>query len=315
MRITNTMLTNQYLTGYNQSLSRVSDIQAKISTSKDINKPSDDPVRIARGLQYSSADNTNGLFTQNANDAVSWMKTSDSAVTSIQNTLSSIKTLISSAISPNPNASYSAIATQVDKAIDELVALGNAQIGSRYIFGGQNDTTPPFTRVGNTVTYNGTYDGLGGNPDAGKISMAISPGAANPARDQVNVDGQALFGTISATGEPSIFTDLFKIKTDIQNGSAAGGAAVLTNDLGTMDTDMDHVILAQTSLGARQAAYQTIQDRLTADSITIASDRSDNEDLDVAKASINLQTATNVYNMVLGVGAKVLPKSLLDYLG
>lgn len=334
MRTTSNMLSNQYLTGYNQSLSQLSDIQQKIATNKEINKPSDDPVRIVRGLQFSSSANSNTMYSQNANDAISWMKTSDSNIISIQNVLTSIRTEVSKAISAGPDSSYTTAAGIIDKAIDELVQLGNADMGGRYIFGGQNDTTPPFTRnADGTVTYNGTYDGQLKNPaspfnavtnpnvaTAGTITMTISPGAADPLRDKVNVDGQALFGAIDTTStppnQPQIFKDLLKIKQDVLNGAtaASGNAAVLTADLGILDTDSNQVILAQSSIGARQSAYQTIKDRLIDDSLTIASDRSDNEDLDVAKASIDLQKAQNVYSAVLGIGARILPKSLLDYM-
>jgi flagellar hook-associated protein 3 FlgL len=328
------MLSNQYLNGYNQSLSQLSDIQQKISTSKEINKPSDDPVRIVRGLQFSGSANSNKMFAQNANDAISWMKTSDSNIISIQNILSSIKTEVSKVISAGPADSYTTAANIIDKAIDELVQLGNADIGGRYIFGGQNDTAAPFTRnADGTVSYNGTYDGQLKNPalafnattnpyvaTAGTITMTISPGAADPLRDKVNVDGQALFGTIDTTStppnQPQIFKDLLQIKQDVLAGatSATGNATVLTNDLSTIDAASDKIILAQSSIGARQSAYQTIQDRLVTDSLTIESDRSANEDLDVAKASIDLTKAQNVYSAVLGVGARILPKSLLDYM-
>lgn len=339
MRTTSNMLSNQYLNGYNQSLSQLSDIQKKIASNKDINKPSDDPVRIVRGLQFSSSANSNTMYSQNANDAISWMKTSDSNIISIQSILSSIKSEVTKVISAGPSDSYTTAANVIDKAIDELVQLGNSDMGGRYIFGGQNDTTAPFTRNSDgTVSYNGTYDGQLKNPafaagatlpdgstntavaTAGTITMSISPGTVDPLRDKVNVDGQTLFGTIDKTStppnQPQIFKDLLKIKQDVLDGatSTSGNATVLTNDLGTIDTDSNIVIMAQSSIGARQSAYQTIKDRLTNDSITIASDRSDNEDLDVAKASIDLQKAQNVYSAVLGVGARVLPKSLLDYM-
>src|SRR6266540_2971215 len=103
MRITNNMMSNQFLSGYQKTLSRMNDIQEKVSASKNINRPSDDPVKAARSLQYSAALNTNTLFSQNISDAISWMTTSDSSMQTIVTTVTSIKTAVSSAISANPD--------------------------------------------------------------------------------------------------------------------------------------------------------------------------------------------------------------------
>lgn len=320
MRVTNNMLSNNFLAGYQTTLSRMSDIQEKVAASKNINRPSDNPVGAARNLQFTAATSTNALFTQNANDAISWMKTSDSNLSTIVTNMTNIKTAISSAISANPDSSYDAIAKQVDEMINTLVQAGNAKVGDRYVFGGQNDTDEPFTRDATTgvVTYNGTYDGQNGVAIAGTITMQVVPGDINTSRDKINLDGQDVFGAIdTTTGVPKIFQDLLDIKqhlTDIQTGANGVTADTLSSDLGTIDTDMDYVISGQTTIGARQTSYQTVKDRLESDATIIAEDATNNDGFTVAKASIESQLAENAYNTLLSVGANVLPKSLVDYL-
>lgn len=320
MRVTNNMLSSQFLSGYQTTLSRMADIQEKVAASKNINKPSDNPVGAARNLQFTAASSTNAMFTQNANDAISWMTTSDSNLQTIVTTMTSIKTAVSSAISANPDSSYEAIAKQVDEMINTLMQCGNAKVGNRYVFGGQNDSVEPFTRDETTgvVTYNGTYNGQGGVTTAGTITMQVVPGDVSASRDKINLDGSEIFGAIdTSTGVPKIFQDLLDIKqhlTDIQTGANGVTADTLSSDLGTLDTDSDYIISAQTTLGARQKSYETIKDRLTSDSLIIAQDATDNDGFDVGKASIEMQLAENAYNTLLSVGANVLPKSLVDYL-
>lgn len=312
MRITDNILNNNFLYNFNGSLSKISKLQNQLSTGLAINKPSDDPVKAVRSLKFRADLTVNDMFSQNAKDAVSWMQTSDGAMTNAENVMQSIKTLIIRVTAPNPDIAYQAAAEQMDGYINELVNLGNTQLGGRYLFGGQNTQTQPFTRDSTTgvVTYNGTWDGQGGNPTAGTVMMKVSPGAPDPIRDKVNVDGQGLFGTISATLEPQIFTNLNQIKADM----LAGNVTALSNDIGTWETDNDGVLKAQTGLGARQSVYESMRDRLTSDNVTIQSDLSQNEDLDEAKASIDFQSAQSVYNSALAIGAKILPQSLVDYL-
>jgi len=320
MRVTNNMMSTQFLSGYQTSLSRMSDIQEKIAASKNINRPSDNPVGAARSLQFTAATSANELFTQNANDAISWMKTSDTNLSAIVTTVTNIKTAVSSAISANPTSSYDAIAKQVDQMMNELVLAGNAQVGGRYVFSGQSDSVEPFTRDETTgvVTYNGTYNGQSGVATAGTITMQIVPGDINTSRDKINLDGSEVFGAIdTTTGVPKIFQDLLTIKQhleDIQTGANGVTADTLSSDLGTLDTDSDYIISAQTTVGARQKSYQTILERLAVDATTIDTDATNNDGFNVAKASIESQLAQNAYNTLLSVGANVLPKSLADYL-
>lgn len=316
MRVTNNMMSTQFLSGYQSSLSRMSDIQEKIAASKNINRPSDNPVGAARNLQFTAATSANALFTQNANDAISWMNTSDTNLSAMVTTMTNIKTAVSSAISANPVSSYEAIEKQVDQMINELVLAGNAQVGGRYVFSGQSDTVEPFTRDATTgvVTYNGTYNGQSGVATAGTITMQIVPGDLNTSRDKINVDGSEVFGTITG-GVPEIFQHLKDIKQqlhDIQGGTVT--ADQLSASLETIDNDMDHIISQQTTIGAKQKSYQTIKDRLIVEATIIDTDATNNDGFNVAKASIESQLATNAYNTLLSVGANVLPKSLADYL-
>lgn len=315
MRITNNMLTGQFLYNINQAMARMDQLQEQLSSGKSINRPSDDPVRAVRSLKFHTGLDVNTQYGQNAQDAVSWMNTSDGAMTGVVGVLTRVKELVVRATAPNPDLAFQAAAQELDGLINELVDLGNTQFGNRYVFAGQNDHTAPFVRNGDNVVYNGTYDGQGtpSDPHAGVIAMQVSPGPADPQRDKINVDGQELFGPLDTAVNPpvpQIFNHLFQVKKDL----LAGDTNALTNDLGTLESDFDRVTQAQTSLGARQAVYQDIQNRLKQDGITITQDLSKNEDLDLAKASIDFQSADNVYRAALSVGARILPPSLVDYL-
>lgn len=318
MRVTDNMMSTQFLSGYQTTLSRMNDITEKMTAQKNINRPSDNPVGAARNLQFTAAASANELFTQNANDAISWMETSDTNLAAMVTSMTNIKTALTGAVSANPPSSYEAIAKNVDQMINELVTAGNAQVGDRYVFSGQSDNVQPFTRdAAGVVKYHGTYNGQGGVATAGTITMQIVPGDISTTRDKINLDGSEVFGAIDATGQPEIFKNLLKIKQDlldIQTGANGVTAATLSSDLGTIAKDLDYIISGQTTIGARQKSYETVKGRLAIESTTIAKDATNNDGFNVAKASIESQLATNAYNTLLSVGANVLPKSLVDYL-
>lgn len=318
MRITNNMLGDHFLYNYNNALSRVSQLNDQITSGKSINKPSDDPVRAVRALKFHTNADMNDLFTQGVNDAISWMTTSDSALQTISTDMNNIKTKLTQAAQTNADVSFDALASDIDGYIKDIAQNANAQIGDRYVFAGQNDHVQPYSSttdaLGNTVwQYNGTYDGQGGVATAGTITMKVSPGTTDPVRDKVNIDGLQLFGagTSGATADPvKILNDLEKIKQTVQSKDPVA----ITAQLAALETNHNFVLGAATSVGTRQATYETIKSRLKMDEGTITSDLSANEDLDVSRAAIDFKVADNVYNAALSMGAKVLPQSLVDYL-
>ena len=81
-----------------------------------------------------------------------------------------------------------------------------------------------------------------------------------------------------------------------------------------MDADHDRILLAQTQIGTRQASYEMAKNMLESANTTIASNSSANNDLDMAKATVDYKNYQNVYEAALSVGAKIMPTSLVDFL-
>jgi flagellar hook-associated protein 3 FlgL len=84
--------------------------------------------------------------------------------------------------------------------------------------------------------------------------------------------------------------------------------------LANIDKDHDRVLNAQTQIGARMASYEMAQNIMARDNTTIAENQSANDDLDMAKATIDFKNNENVYRSALAVGAQIMPPSLVDFL-
>ena len=67
-------------------------------------------------------------------------------------------------------------------------------------------------------------------------------------------------------------------------------------------------------LGARMNYVESTDSRLASNEITFTKLQSNNEDIDVAKASVEVSSAQSVYEAALSVTAKVTKASLVDYL-
>lgn len=144
MRVSSTMMTGNYMNQMNRSFAK----QAKLMEQGDglrIHRPSDDPVQFVRSMTFKNSLNENKQYTQNLKDAVSWMKTSDGAMANMTDILKKIeeKTL-AAANGTNKPEDTKKIAQEIDGLIEQLVTLGNTQLGDRYVFAGQSDKKQPF---------------------------------------------------------------------------------------------------------------------------------------------------------------------------
>ncbi len=235
MRITNNMISNNYLSSFNKAQERMAKLQEQLTDGKLIHRPSDDPVRAVHSLSYNTNLAANEQFTQNVKDATSWMDTTDSAMSEISSIMTRAKELVISADGTKPVESLQAIGKEIDGLINSAIAVGNSQLGERYLFAGQNDKTLPLERQ----TINGVevvvYHG-----DENKISMPLKTGVATPSQDSVNLTGIDAFGpavtlaTTPPTTTLKTFNDLLRIKNELMKTSAqptqsnsAGGAATV----------------------------------------------------------------------------------------
>lgn len=301
MRVTNNMISYNFLTSLNKSLERQNKIQEQLSDGKAIHRASDDPIKTIRSLRFNTNLAQNEQYTQNCKDALSWMETTDGVMSDLSSIMITMKEkVVQASTGSNPGSAVQTIGSEVDKLLDHMVSLGNTKIGDRYIFSGQKDKTQPFTRTGDEIEYDG---------DMNKISMPIQPGTMDPSKDSVNLNGYELFGS-----NLSILNHVIEIKQHLASGTAEDQKWLSETGLQYLDNDHAQILQAQTEIGGRYSMYEMAQSMMEDENTTITGDLSANEDLDVPKAIIDFKTSENVYKMALSVGASIMPPSLVDFL-
>ena len=301
MRITNNMMSYNFLSSLNKSLEKSSKIQMQLADGKALHAPSDDPIKVSRSLRFSTGMELNNQYTQNAQDAISWMDSTDDNMQDLSKIMINIKELVIQASNgTNPQSAVQTIGDSVDNLINQMINIGNSQLGGRYIFAGQNDKIAPFTRNGDTITYNG---------DNEKISMPTHPGEATPSQDSVNLTGTDVFG-------PSlkILNDLIEVKNHLKSGTEADQLWLSDKGLALIEDDTDQMLLSHTTLGTRMSMYEMAKSMLDSSNTIIAGDQANNDSVDVAKGIVDYKNAEDVYKTALQIGARIMPMSLVDFL-
>ena len=174
-----------------------------------------------------------------------------------------------------------------------------------------NAVTLSFTTVEqNIVTYAG---------DEKHISMVKQNGAVDPASDTVNVTGGEIFGNDifddASSGNTTSGTAMLNNMLTVYAKTDSGDNSWLTSDGQTLsDTAHATTVNIEGKLGARQTLYTSVSTMLDNQSEITTSDITDVSSTDVAALAVKLMQEQTIYNMSLSLGARILPKSLSDYL-
>ena len=142
------MSSNQFMYNYNLSLQNAYKRQTKLFEDADggsLHRPSDNSIDYSRLLHYKNNLSENEQYQKNVKDGLSWMHTSDSALTHMNEIMKTFVTkTVDAANDSNNETDWNAIAKEMDAEIQEVVSTANSQEGERFLFSGQRDLIQPF---------------------------------------------------------------------------------------------------------------------------------------------------------------------------
>lgn len=290
-RITNSMVSRTVLSDIQDVFGKLSRTQERLSSGKQITRPSDDPFAASRALLYRTGLDANKQYQTNVNEAKSWLDASDTALSQLGDSSSRARELIlRGANGTNSQVERDAIAQELDQIADSVKTVANTQYAGRYIFSGAATQTAPFT-VGGADTYLG---------DTAAINREIGQNVQVP----VNVTGDTVVSPLLAA--------IRQAAIDLRAGGTP--ANLSTTDLAAMDAATDAIQTTRSSVGARVNRLTAAQDRLQQLELAQTQQLSDTEDADVAQTMVDYSTQSAVYQAALKAGSQLIQPSLLDFL-
>lgn len=224
MRISSTQMVSNYLKQLNNSYNNQTKLMEQSDGSK-LHRPSDDSVGYSKYLRYQISDNENSQYQSNVKTAISWMENSDSAMINMKDILTTINGKAQAAANEtNTTSDLQSIAKEVYAELQELVSLGNTQVGDRYLFAGQSDTTEPFTLSTTKVQRGETY--TLSEKQSGFFSDADTSGSLTQLLKLDGSDGSSYYLN---TTNGNVYTEDF-VKTGYADKISAGQTTVADGD-------------------------------------------------------------------------------------
>ncbi|SHH83391.1 flagellar hook-associated protein FlgL [Clostridium grantii] len=294
MRVTNKMVTNNFLTNLNRNAKEVAKLQSQLSSGKVIERPSDDPIAVSKIMNLTTAIGKNEQYQSNMEDAIAWNSLTDSTLDNIGNTMQRLRELtVQAANGSFSDTERSGIKAEVEQLTEQIMQDGNTMYGGRYILAGNNNKTAPFKLESGELKYSG---------DSGKMKMEVSTGLTVG----INTSGSELMGSGNS------LSDMLK---ELKSALESGDATKLSKDvLGKIDDNIDNVLNLRAKVGAKVNRFESIFQKNEADNLNMKTILSENQDVDVAEKIMEYMAMENVYQTTLSAGAKAIQHSLLDYL-
>lgn len=155
----------QFMYNYKNALNRTYAQQQKLFEQADgskIHRGSDNPVAYGNLMRYEFTQNENETYQANVDSAVSWMRNSDNILANMASNISTLSTKANQAANSYlSETDAKSIAREMNSIIEETMSGCNYQLGDRFLFAGQKDSTQPFTISSDNLTR-----GLAKNLDA-----------------------------------------------------------------------------------------------------------------------------------------------------
>lgn len=291
------MMSDNFLCDLTAARMRLAKAQAQLSSGKRLKFPSDDPVGAGVALRLRSSLVEVGQYQKNTKEALNWLDVTETALGSAVSILQRARELaVYGANGTLPQSSLEAIAAEVDQLLDHLVQVANTTYGPRYVLGGHKTMAAPFTLnllPVPQVVYNG---------DGGMIVREIGVGISTT----INVPGDEVF-----INNGDSFDALIGLAQDLRAGDTVNISQVR---VGELDQCIDWVLAVWSRVGAERNRLELTDDRLKNIDLSLSSLLGETEDVDFARAFMELNIEENAYRTALATGARIIQPSLVDFL-
>lgn len=321
MRVTNKMLSNNFLRDMRNNLGNMKTLQGQLSSGKEIRRPSDNPFKVARAMMLHTDINTNKQYNENIKDTLNWLDTTDTAMNQAGNVLQRVRELLIS----SGNAAYGsnerkAIKDEINEKVGEFAQILNTNFDGKFIFAGSRGTSKPLGTdkvKGNTELFLSDRDGNRLTSDleqqmlGQKLSVEISQGVTM----EYNVTASEVLTFTDDKGNAHDLTKIFKNVIEHLDSDDPSVTEKLTGqDLGDISATINNILKIRAEVGAKQNRMESAKEKNEEESFNMTDILSKTEDIDITEKVMEYSTAQTVYLASLQTSAKVIQPSLIDYI-
>lgn len=288
---------------------RISSENKQITSGVRVGQASDDPTAISPILDYQLNIDQTGQVQANLNTANVDATAADGALQSASSLMDRLVSLATQGASSTTTASSRAVLGQeVQQIAQQMVTIANTTVQGRYIFGGDDATTPPYS-------FDWTQpDGV--VPSASAASTASTSLLRNATGAAINVrmTAQSIFDLRDGSGSPTsgnVFQAIYALGQALQANDQAG----VQNAIPMLNAAVNQIGQATTFYGHVESWIQTSLQDATQLSTNSQQALGTLRDTDIAAAASQLTLDQTALNAALAAHGSFNTRSLFSYLG
>lgn len=179
MRISSVTMFDQSTASMNRQQSDFLKVSQQIASGRRVVNPSDDPQAASRAVGVDQAKAVTEQYADARTSARNSLAQTESILNSVSDAVTSAKTLLVQASSDTlSNVDRDSIASELKGVYETMLGQANATDGNgRYLFGGYNDSNPPFVKdADGNVEYKGDSNTREQRVDASRLMPVTENG-------------------------------------------------------------------------------------------------------------------------------------------
>lgn len=300
MRVTANTSSENSLFYIQQGRAKLDKLQEQISSGQNVNRPSDDPISTNLILGVADKIKTGDQFKSNIDKTQILLQVTSTALEGMADTLKLAKDLASSLVngSTDPDALSNAV-NQLKALKQQMIDMGNTQLNDSYIFGGADNTTPPFT---------------GASPYYFGDETALKVEIGNATTQQTNIPGNQILTADTAVSQPYGTTNIMQTIDQLIIDVGANNAAGIATGATALLAGSKQIQSAQNDIVTRTVRLDSAEKMNTNNKNTLLTIVGNVQNVDYAKLGVELTQQETAYNASLSATSKIIQLSLLDYL-
>jgi flagellar hook-associated protein 3 FlgL len=328
--------TSSFLSDVNSAETRINTANQQLSSGYRVNVASDDPGAIEAILGFQSQIDQVTQVQTNLSTASAVATSSDGALTTASSLLDQLTSIAAQGASSSATAATrSSLAKQVQGIGEQMVALANTNFAGKYVFGGDDPTTQPYTSNFAALPTTPASLGYTQNNTAGStVTLAnsdgdtIIPGQTAQQVFDTQTAGAIPPATVPAAGNilANIGNLILALQTNNQTAISTGYPAVPASGLNpavpavpsivsALQASVDQLGQATTASGVTIDWIQQSTTAATAKLTNLDSQLSALRDTDATQAATNLTTAETAMSAAIAAQGTMNIKTLFSYLG
>jgi flagellar hook-associated protein 3 FlgL len=293
-----------FLVNLQQIENRMSTAEQQLSSGLRVSVASDDPDMISSILQIRAQIGGVQQVQQNLSNVTASVDSGEEAIQQaiqVMDTATSLATEAASSISTAGQRLQEV--PQVQGILQQLVSLSQTSVNGQYIFSGDQGGSPQYQLA----------------PDGNSVQLLSWPGPPGQVEDadgvkiSIGLTAQQIFDDRDDNNNPA---------TDNVFGAVSGLITALQNNDGTgIQTALTNLQAASAHLNNESSVYGAAQNNLTAAGnsasqtlVQLQQQLSNEQDADVAQASLDLTQATTDQQAAMAAEAMLKPQSLFNFL-